>query len=96
MRVAMSRSLAAPSEASVWAASNAVSTASETAPKLCVLVESASSMAAVAVSTESPTCRTPWEDSASASRTPLVEEPVPESRVEEESMMDSAEKSRLE
>ena len=56
MRVAMSRSFAAPSEASVCAVSKAVSTASETESKLSLLVESASSMAADAVSTESPTC----------------------------------------
>ena len=69
MRVAMSRSFAAPSEASVCAVSKAVSTASETESKLSLLVESASSMAADAVSTESPTLRTPWADSASALRT---------------------------
>ena len=53
-------------------------------------------MAADAVSTESPTLRTPWADSASALRTSWVEESVPESRVEEESMMEPADESRLE
>ena len=84
MRVAMSRSSEAPSEASVWAVSKAVSTALDTESKLCLLVESASSIAAVAESTESPTSRTPCADSASALRTSWVEESVPESRVEEE------------